>query len=186
MTEFSAREITLKVLDHLERRRPEIAFDGEKIRAEVDAALVPVEKDYREAELPPGYLTALVAEVRRTVPARWQAIARDFTAREKKSFGLWRGGDPLSRVAYLFGGLVVGGFILWAPFIPIWEKWFPFALALAAFFFPDIQTTWFRRRYARALGDIAVTMQKAQPQLDTHFKVDELLLPSPVTSKETP
>lgn len=186
MTEFSARDVTLKVLDHLEQRRPDIAFDGEKIRAEVEAALVPVMTSYREAELPAAYMGALAEEVRRTVPARWQAVARDFTAREKKSFGLWRGGDPVSRLTYVFGGLVVGGFILWAPFIPIWEKWFPFALALAAFFLPDIQTAWHRRRYARALGDIALAMDKTQPRLDAHFQVDELFLPPREGQKETP
>jgi hypothetical protein len=178
--DFSAREVSLQVIGHLERRRPQIAFDGALVRAAVDEALAVVEKQYLEAELPPRYLQALAEEVRRTVPERWQPLARDFVTRERKGFGIWRGGDPVARATYLLVGLVIGGLIVWAPFIPIWEKWFPFVLAVAAFFLPDLQTTWHRRRYARALGDIAVAMERIQPQLDEHFTAG-LLSSAPVS-----
>ena len=84
----------------------------------------------------------------------------------------------MARVTYVLSGLALGGLMVWAPFIPIWEKWFPFVLALAAFFLPDAQLAFHRRRYARALGDIALTLAGAQPVLDAHLTTD-LALSSP-------
>src|SRR4051812_12698280 len=95
LTEFSARDVTLKVLTQLERRRDEVAFDPEKALAAVDEALAPVKKDYQDAELPAAYWKALEDEVRRTVLARWHKLAGEFTTRERAQFGLWRGGDPV-------------------------------------------------------------------------------------------
>ena len=183
-SEFSAREVALEVLEHLEARRGDIASDPARVKAEVGAALAPIRERYRETELPPAYFAALEGEVEHGVPERWQKLAREFTARERAQFGLWRGGDPVARLTYVFIGLVLGGLMVEAPFIPIWEKWFPFALAIGAFFLPDLQTLWHKRRYARALGDIAVTLGRAQPLLDEKFTQDVLLPPR--ETRETP
>jgi hypothetical protein len=175
--EFSAEAVTLEVLSHLERRRADIAGDEARVRAEVDAALVPVERAYAEAELPPAYLQALTTEIRQTVPARWHARAARFTALERADFRLWRGGDPVARLTYVLVGLIVGGLIVEAPFIPIWEKWFPFVLAGGGWWLPSLQVWWQRRRYARALGDIARQLATVQPRLEAAVRTEDLLLP---------
>ena len=178
LPEFSARVVGLQVLEHLERRRPTIAGDESRIRDEIKEALVPVRKAYAECELPMSYVDALEKEIVAIVPARWRAIAEPFTRLEQSGFGIWRGGDPLARLSYVLIGLVVGGLIIWAPFIPIWEKWFPFAVALLAWWLPDVQIRWHKRRYARELGAIATTMDRAQPALDQHVTITELLPPA--------
>jgi hypothetical protein len=175
--EFSAERVTLEVLAHLERRRPAIAADEARTRAEVDAALVPIAEAYAADELPRAYLDALTAEIRDTVPARWRAEAERFTALERRDFGLWRGGDPVARLSYVLAGLVLGGLIVAAPFIPIWDKAFPFVLAAAAWWLPSAQRGWQRRRYARALGDLARTVGTAQARLDGVVRTEDLLLP---------
>jgi hypothetical protein len=177
IAEFSAQTVTLEVLAHLERRRPGIAADEARIRAEVEAALVPVERAYAEAQLPLTYFEALAKELRESIPARWRACAEPYTALERREFGLWRGGDPVARLTYVLAGLLVGSLIVAAPFIPIWEKWFPFVLAIGAWWVPTVQTVWHRRRYARALGEIAHELGKAQPRLDEAVRTEELLLP---------
>ncbi len=174
--EFSAERVTLRVLEQLERRRVVIADDAEAVKAAVSEALVPVRKDYEEAELPLNYYEALEREIRALVPVAWQRIAAPYTAREKREFGLWRGGDPVARLTYVLSGLVLGGLIIWAPFIPIWEKWFPFLLAGGAWWLPDVQVRWHKRRYARALGRIAVDVARAQAQLDGTVSTEQLLL----------
>jgi hypothetical protein len=178
LPEFSARVVGLQVLDHLERRRPAIAGDEPRIRDEIKEALVPVRKAYTDYELPMSYLDALEKEIAATLPARWRAVAEPFTRLEQKGFGIWRGGDPLARLSYVLIGLVVGGLIVWAPFIPIWEKWFPFAVALLAWWLPDVQIRWHKRRYARELGAIATTMERAQPALDQYITITDLLPPA--------
>jgi hypothetical protein len=173
--EFSAAAVTRQVLAHLERRRADIAGDDARVRAEVGVALEPVRSAYREAELPPAYLAALEREVTAAVPAQWRRIAEPYTALEQRNFRLWRGGDPVARIVFVFIGLAVGGLCVELPFIPIWEKWFPFALAIGAWWLPDLQVRWQRRRYARALGRIVESVAAAQPALEQHVTTKELM-----------
>lgn len=172
---FSARQVTADVLAHLERRRPAIVHDDEAIRSEVRAALEPVRREYGELDLPVRYLDALERELVATVPARWRQCAEPFTAEEAQGFGLWRKGDVFARLAYLAIGGAIGLFILKAPFIPIWEKWLPFAMAAAAWWLPDIQTGFHRRRYARQLGEIVLQMEQAQRQIERQVTTEDVL-----------
>jgi hypothetical protein len=173
--EFAVRRVALEVIGHLERRRTEIVADDGAVRAEVERALAPLRDAYRESALPAPYFAALEHEVREIVPGRWRAAAAPFTAMEARSFGSWRGGDVYARVVYTLVGLVVGGLCVAAPFIPIWEKWFPFALAAAGWWLPDAQSAWHRRRYARRLGAIVKDLGARQPAIEARVTLADLL-----------
>jgi hypothetical protein len=173
--EFSAQAVTGEVLAHLERRRPAIVSDPAQVQAEVATALVPIRRAYLEAELPKPYFDALEREIKAAVPARWRNLAAPFSQLEQREFGLWRGGDVVARIVYVFIGLAVGGLCVELPFIPIWEKWFPFALAGAAWWLPNLQVWFRRRRYARGLGDVARTLGSAQLALERTVSNEELL-----------
>ena len=172
--EFAARRVAKEVLAHLERRRTDLLGHEAIVRAEVEHALVPIRAAYRESGLPAPYFAALEKEVREVIPARWRAAAQAFTALEKRSFGSWRGGDVYSRVVYVFLGLLVGGLCVKAPFIPIWEKWFPFALATGAWWLPDAQAAWHRRQYARRLGELVRDIGSRQQALEAAVTLKEL------------
>jgi hypothetical protein len=159
----------------LERRRPAIVQDDEAIRAEVRAALSPVRREYGEHDLPKRYLDALERELLATIPARWRRSAEPFTTEEAQGFGIWRGGDIFARLTYLGVSAAIGFFIVWAPFIPIWEKWLPFAMAGASWFLPDLQVRFKRRRYARELGEIVLQMDLAQRQIERQITSDDIL-----------
>ncbi|MSP60806.1 MAG: hypothetical protein EXR72_10785 [Myxococcales bacterium] len=184
--EFLAQTVTLEVVKHLERRRPAIVDDEARVLAEVAHALEPIRRSYTESELPKAYIDALAEEVAATVPARWRAVAGRFTALEQREFGVWRGGDVVSRVVYVFVGLLVGGVCVALPFIPIWEKWFPFLLAILGWWLPNAQVALHRRRYARSLGEVAEQMVGAQRQLDRHMIEDLVLPPSFASTAKKP
>jgi hypothetical protein len=177
--EFTAGKVATEVVASLERRREAIAADEGLTRAEVEQALVPLRTAYQESALPESYFKALEEEIRRTVPERWRAAAAAFTALERRSFGSWRGGDVYARVVYLFAGLVVGGLCVALPFIPIWEKWFPFAVAAAGWWLPDAQAGWHRRRYGRQLGQIVRSVAARQPALEARVSFAELSAETP-------
>src|SRR5579863_4039553 len=145
--EFAIAKVAAEVVAHLERRREAAARSEVTTAREVETALAPIRMAYRESQLPPTYFAALEAELRGALPAAWRAVAAPFTALEARGFGRWRGGDLSARLAYALGGLTLGGLIVWLPFIPIWEKWVPFALAFAGWWLPDAQVAWHRRRY---------------------------------------
>jgi len=167
----------VEVLEHLERHRAAIAGDEARTRAETRVALTRVERAYAESGLPAPYGRALVEELESALPAAWRREAAPFTELETRAFGAWRGGDLVSRIVYVFAGLAVGGLCVALPFIPIWEKWFPFALAIAAAGLPEAQGWFQRRRYARRLGAIARQMASAQPALERAVTMGDLLPP---------
>jgi hypothetical protein len=175
--EWAAARVATDVLDHLERRREALAGDGAAVRRELEAALVPLRAAYAESSLPAPFFTALEEELRQVLPERWQAAAARFTALEGRGFGSWRGGDVYARIAYVFAGLTVGGLCVEAPFIPIWEKWFPFALGLVAWWLPDVQALWHRRRYARELGRIVGAVSARQAAMEAQVSLKELASP---------
>ena len=175
--EFAIKKVALDVLAHLELHREQTAQDEAATRAAVEAALEPVRSSYADSQLPAAYLQALDRELGSTIATAWRAVAVPFTELEKRSFGLWRGGDLVARLAYMLGGLSLGGLIVWLPFIPIWEKWLPFAMALGGAWLPNAQVLWHRRRYARELGAIAVRLGARQRALEAAVTMNELLPP---------
>jgi hypothetical protein len=175
--EFSARRVAIQVIEHLERRRAGIVDSDEAVRAEIKAALVPVRRAYGELELPGSYVQALEEELGAVLPARWRAAAGRFTRLEREGFGIWRGGDVVARVGYVVFALVLGAILLRAPFIPLAGKWIPFVLAVLAWWLPDVQARWHRRRYARELNELVASIASAQPALDRHIELAELLPP---------
>jgi len=186
LAEYSAQAVAAELLGHLERHRAAIVADDAKVRGETRVALARVERAYRDAELPATYLGALVAELESALPEQWRALAAPFTELERGGFGIWRGGDLVSRVVYVFAGLAIGGLCVAAPFIPIWEKWFPFALAAGGWWLPDAQVWFHRRRYARRLGQLVRQMGGAQAALDRVVTVADLLPPDDPPNKLPP
>jgi hypothetical protein len=177
--EFTAGKVATEVVSSLERRREAIAADETLTRAEVEQALAPLRDAYRDSALPGAYFAALEEEIRHTVPERWRAAAAPFTQLERRGFGSWRGGDVYARVVYVFSGLVVGGLCVALPFIPIWEKWFPFVLAAVGWWLPDAQAAWHRRRYGRQLGRIVRSVAARQPTLEARVSWQELAAEPP-------
>jgi hypothetical protein len=175
--EFAIRKVALDVLAHLELHREQALRDEAATRLAVEAALEPVRRSYVDSQLPVAYLQALDRELGTTLATAWRAVAVPFTELEKRRFGIWRGGDLLARLAYVLGGLTLGGLIVWLPFIPIWEKWVPFAMALGGAWLPNAQVVWQRRRYARELGAIAVRLGARQRALEAAVTMNELLPP---------
>jgi len=175
--QYAAETVSREILSRLERRRASLAGDAQATQVEVGAVVAEARARYGEAALPPSYFEALARELVPALGERWRALAAPYTTLEARGFGVWRGGDLVARIAYLFAGLVVGGLCVWAPFIPIWEKWFPFALAVGAFWLPDAQVAWQRGRYARQLGGVVRDFARLQPRLEEAVRLDELLPP---------
>jgi hypothetical protein len=182
--EYGAETVSRDILTGLERRRATLVGDADATQAEVATALAEARARYDEAGLPASYFEALAGEITRDLGPRWRALAAPFTALERRDFSLWRGGDLIARVVYVLTGLVVGGFCVWAPFIPIWEKWFPIALAVAAFWLPDAQVAWQRGRYARRLGDVVRDFARLQPRLEEAVRLPDLLAPAAPAESE--
>ena len=60
----------------------------------------------------------------------------------------------LERVGFALAGLAVGGFAVWAPFIPLWEKEWVLPFLLAGLVWPELRRAWRVRRYQHELNRV--------------------------------
>jgi hypothetical protein len=157
-------EIARDLLADLERARPGFPVDpvgfakaaGARMRLRLtdlraQFASVGSDQDYER----------VARELEEVLLGRYVIFAQAQGERERRGGGGWRGGDVVSRIVLSLVGLSVGGFLVWAPFIPIWEKSVPFISMLVAPTIPDMQRWWFARQHALHLQALCRDMAAA-------------------------
>ncbi len=165
-----------------ERRRPGLgpwSFQvEEQLRQAFDSELEDVRRSFLESFDDPGWFTRVEEKIEEIALPRYLVEAKRETDLEQRGYGLWRGGDLLSRVVLALGGLCVGAFLVKAPFIPIPTTWdlLIFAMGLAAPLLPDLQIALHRRRHRRALQAIVEDLHDAEAKLELY---------QPLSSPET-
>ncbi len=174
-----------------ERRRPGLGAWTDASRKELEAVfraeLVDVKRQFFEIFDDKPYWENLEKTLLEVALPRYLAAAEPESALEKKSYGVWRGGDLVSRGAYMAGGLLVGVIMVKVPFIPIPNTWdfFAFLTMLGAPFIPDLQVSFHKRGYHKALRFIVDDMREAaaKTKLYQPLSVDELAVgaPAPVS-----
>jgi hypothetical protein len=131
-----------------------------------------------DPQLPPARREALAAEVDRLVrgvilPA-YARLAAFFTVRERNDFFITHGTTRLvERAAWVVGGLAAGGFIVWAPFIPLWSKDWIWLCGVAGFFVPELRRVWAWRRYEHALNALVQRADRELERLREAYLVDD-------------
>lgn len=102
---------------------------------------------------------ALFAKVdellRKVVIPAYARTAAPFTLRERNDFYLapdaWHGAE---RLGWGVAGCVLGAFVVWAPFIPLWSKEWVLVFALGGLLFPNLRRFFALRRYESDLNRI--------------------------------
>lgn len=156
----------------LERVRPGLADAPspaalqEQVASRVDVRLLEI---YRDQSMDPdlqdegarAQLRLYQREIDQILVPRYAALALARNAAERGP----KRHSGYNRAAYTFLFFLLGIFIVWAPFIPVYEKWVPFALALLAPFIspllPDLHGLAERRRHELRLLTLLVDMDQA-------------------------
>jgi hypothetical protein len=164
--EYDFGPVLFAVLQDCEHRRRSLPPDGGEAAAKLAEIarqkLAEIQPCYAEAGGSPAYWRELEREVLETALPQYARAAAAQTRLELAGYGLWRQGDPLSRLALGLAGLTVGGLIVKAPFIPIFDDAFAFVLAVAAFFYPEIKRLVFDWRHSRLLNRLIVQAERYQ------------------------
>jgi len=164
--EYDFGPVLFAVLGDCEHRRRSLPADDEEAAAKLAEIarhkLAEIKPCYEEAGGAPAYWRELENEILETALPQFARAAAAQTRLELGSYGLWRQGDPLSRLALGLAGLTVGGLIVKAPFIPIFEDAFAFVLAAAAIFYPEIKRLVFDWRYSRLLNRLVAQAESYQ------------------------
>ncbi len=169
--EFRLPRVSEHVLAWLERRRPgfgewDTRVEG-ALKAEARLALDDVARRFAELAADASYVSRLEHGVFSVVLPRYFQLAREHHALQRRHYGLWRGGDLVSRAVYTGVGLVLAVVIALTR-VPNWLEPLPFALILAGPFLPDLQESFLERRYRRQLATLVADMAGEQQQLEAY------------------
>jgi|CXWL01.1.fsa_nt_gi hypothetical protein len=174
---FDFGSVLFAVLQDCEHQRPAFAPDelAERLLEVARAKLAEIRRAYDEAGGAESYWAALEREVLATTMPQYIAAARRQNRLESTDFDLWRQGDPIARTAYAVVGLTLGGLIVAAPFIPIFEDAFAFALAAVGLAYPEIKRLFFSLRQSRLLNRLIVAGERYQKDGRIHYVADSAL-----------
>lgn len=157
-----------------ERRRPGLGPWSlqveEQLRHAFDSELEEVRRSFLESFDDPAWFTRVEEKIEEVALPRYLVEARRQTDLEQGGYGLWRGGDLLSRIVWGLGGFFLGVFLVKAPFIPIPTSWdlLAFAMLLLCPFVPDAQIALLKRRHRHALRAIVEDLREAEAKLELY------------------
>ncbi len=169
--EYDFASVVFVVLGECEHRRRGFERDELEFRLTeaAKAKLKKIKEAYDEFGGSSAYWQALEKEVLQTAMPQYIAAAENMNELERKSFGVWRDGDPAARTIFGLGGLVVGSVIKALPFIPTIENIFVFALAVAGFLYPDLKRYTHERRHVKTLNRLVSDAAAYQANAKLHY-----------------
>ena len=169
--EYDFGSVVFVVLEECEHRRRGFGNEelDEQLLATARAKLKKIKAAYDEFGGSPVYWQSLETEVLKTAMPQYIAAAREMNALERARFGVWRGGDPLARIAFALGGLVLAFLLMFVPFVRMFEAVFAVGLVATGFFFPDIKRWTHERRHTRMLNGLVADAARYQQNARLHY-----------------
>ena len=169
--EYDFGSVVFVVLEECEHRRRGFDDDDaeEQLLRVARAKLAKIKKAYDEFGGSPAYWNVLETEVLETAMPQYIQAAKEMTALERGSFGIWRRGDPLARFVFALGGLFTGSLLLALPFLKIVEAMFAFALAGLGFIYPEVKRFTHERRHFRLLNRLVADAAAYQNNAKLHY-----------------
>jgi hypothetical protein len=163
-TSYDFGNVLFAVLQECEHQRRALLPNeaAARLREIARAKLAEIHESYTELGGTGAYWGELEREVMETALPQYIPGAVEQTRLERDNYDLWRQGDPAARALFGLLGLVVGGLIIKAPFIPIFEDTFAFLLTAAGLLYPEIKKTYFDHRHSRFLNRMIVHAEKYQ------------------------
>ena len=161
-TRYQLQELTAHVTAACERRRegfPEWNADVEaKLTLEAKSVLAEAGRQFAEVADDRQYWENLERTVLTAALPRYFQVAKEQHQHEKNKYGLWRGGDLLSRAAYAVIGLVSAGIVVRFG-RSVWLDPLPIAFFIGGPLLPDLQIWFAKRRYAAKLRALVEDMR---------------------------
>lgn len=103
------------------------------------------------------------------IPGYVRTTAR-FTPKERNGFYLAREGlHGLERAGWGLAGILVGVFVILAPFIPLWSKEWIGVFMLAGLFFPNLRSYLSLRKYERDLNELVLRGEREVQRIDRAY-----------------
>ncbi|HYX24434.1 MAG TPA: hypothetical protein VFC23_09815 [Thermoanaerobaculia bacterium] len=169
--EFDFGPVLYAVLQECEhvRRGLDPGEAPERLQETARRKLAEIQESYEECGGTPPYWRDLEREVMVTALPQYVPAAVEQNRLETSHYDLWRGGDPAARALFALLGLMIGGLIIAAPWIPIFEDAFAFLLALAGLLYPEIKKTFLDFHHSQLLNKLIARAEKYQYDNKIHY-----------------
>lgn len=188
-TRYQLQELTAHVVAALERRREGFAewnADAEgSLTAEAKKVLAEAGRQFAEVADDKPYWEQVERTVMTAAVPRYLRVAKEQQQLEKNKYGLWRGGDLVSRAAYAVLGLVASGLAVRFGRV-VWLDPLPIVFFIGGPLLPDLQIWYARRKYRAKLQavvedmrDEAAAREQYRPLMEgAPAPIDELAQPA--------
>lgn len=134
-----------------------------------------------------GLVEKIDGRIREILIPAYARVAGHFTGRERNDFYLSRGAwHGLERLGFGAAAMVIGGFVVWAPFIPLWSKEWVAVFALGGLVFPDLRRLLSWKRYESELNTLVARTDDEIFRMDLALLTREPPHPHVTPEKEPP
>jgi hypothetical protein len=164
----------LQECEHVRRALLPNEAEG-RLRETARGKLAEIRASYEECGGVPLYWQELEREVIETALPQYIPAAVEQNRLEKTNYDIWRQGDPAARASFALFGLVLGGLIIAAPWIPIFEDAFAFLLAALGVFYPEIKKAFYDVGHSRLLNRLIAQAERYQKNRSAQYVTEAKL-----------
>ena len=180
---YQLKELTAHLLGLLERRREAFPQWSPEVEAKLTEtareALAEAGRQFFEIADDRPYWSRIETAVLEVALPRYFVLARQQQALEARKYGVWRGGDFISRVAYGAAGALIA-LVVSRTVLPKFLELLPVALLVFGPLIPDLQLWAARRQWRKRLTGLIDEMGDEQLQRELYRPLAEPdTLPAP-------
>jgi len=156
--------------EQLPQMREGLALQTEGMAPEAQEALVRELENLARGVLLPAYVR----------------LTTHFTRRERNDFYLVPEKlHGVERLLWSVAGMLVGAFVVWSPFIPLWAREWIIPFVLAGLVFPDLRRWWASRRYEKELNALVLAADREASRLMLGHLMTGSVSPEPLPDAST-
>jgi len=147
-------------------------------------SMIRVQEGYLSQDARERFLDEVCALIQKVVVPAYVRLAVRFTPRERNDFYLLP--EQLhfvERIAAGVAGMALGGFVVWAPFIPLWSKEWVLPFLIAGLIFPNLRRLVSLKSYEAELNRLVAKADREIDRIEMAYITSEQSLQEP-TSKE--
>lgn len=166
-------EVSQFFLDIYEKERPRLINT------------INVQESFMSNEAREKFFAEIDSMIRTIVIPGYVRLATSYTPRERNDFYLVpQHFHFLERFGWALAGMLLGGFVVWAPFIPIWSKEWVLPFTIIGLIFPNIRKIFSIKRYENDLNRMVSKAENEIDRIEMDYTSQQLMAVTPRDSSD--
>lgn len=147
---------------------------------------IKVQESFLSTEAREKFFAEIDSLIRTIVIPAYVRLATAFTPRERNDFYLVpQRFHFIERFGWAIAGMLIGGFAVWAPFIPIWSKEWILPFAIVGLIFPSVRKILSIKRYEADLNRMVAKAESEIDRIEMDYTSQHLMSIKPTDSLDT-